>query len=104
MIYSIHLYLVPSENVTAFIAAIREKKLWRNAKQLLPHGLIAIDLLYSHAVPNGFLTIEFWTSMNAFRVVAQSPAPLVLKQYLSQSTTDCLDLGTFSFPVLGEFD
>jgi hypothetical protein len=97
MVYSIHLYVVDSKNTSAFVASMRDGRLWRNSSRQLPNGLIGVDLLSNLSLPNGFVSLEIWSSLEAYRRATESPENIVLINQIRQLATSCFDLGPFTF-------
>jgi quinol monooxygenase YgiN len=97
VIHVICLYLVDPQNAHTFISFLRDGLWCESVPQLYP-GLIGTDLLRNSARPDIFLSIEFWTSEEAYRTARYSPATSALASLLKNLGVTRVDLGAFSFP------
>lgn len=97
MIYAVRVYTVQAEVVPAFLAAFQRGGLWTDMSRLLP-GHIYTDLLRSPSDSSRFLSIEFWTSINALLMARRSYAVRSFVGWLDRQAIDHEGLGMFVFP------
>jgi hypothetical protein len=98
MIHSIHLYVVTPERIADFIRTVCHGAVWLSLIRPTPSGLIAMNLLRSHTLSTGFVTIEYWASEEAYLEAMRSPADRTLVPRIEQLSLSCFDLGAFSIP------
>lgn len=97
MIYAVRLYTVDVARVPEFVAAFRPRGLCTEIARLQP-GYIHTDLLRNPSDSSKFLTIDFWTSINALVRARRSPEVRSFARWLGRQTIDCEGLGMFVFP------
>lgn len=97
MIYSVRLCSVDLAQVPAFFAAFRRGGLWTDIARLQA-GHIHTDLLRNPSDSSKFMSIEFWTSINALLAARRSPELRSFARWLSRQSIDCEGLGMFVFP------
>ena len=71
MIYVVRLYTVDVTRVPVFMAAFQRGGLWTDISRLQP-GHIYTDLLRNPSDSSKFLSIEFWTSIEALVTARRS--------------------------------
>ena len=72
MIYSVRLYTVDLVHMPAFLAAFQRGGLWTDIARLQP-GHIHTDLLRNPSNSSKFMSIEFWTSIQALVAARRTP-------------------------------
>ncbi len=97
IVYMVQLLEIPAEKCARLMGAFREGGLWYELSKSLP-GHIHTDILQSPASSSKFLSIEFWTSIDAC-LAAQSRSELkTFLTWLCSTTREIENLGVFKFP------
>jgi hypothetical protein len=97
MVHAIQVVLVAPARVPSFVTGMNG--LYRSLAKQVARGLIDLDVLQSHAMPNAFVVTKFWISEGAYLEARASKATSVLAQFLRNLSVHCFDLGGFSFPA-----
>jgi len=97
IVYAVQLYRVDAVHLPEFVAAFRPRGLWSEIARLQA-GHIHTDLLRNPSDSSKFLTIDFWTSINALVRARRSPEVRSFARWLGRQTIDCEGLGMFVFP------
>lgn len=97
MIYVVRVYTVDVVRVPVFTAAFRRGGLWTEIARLQA-GHIHTDLLRNPSDSSKFLSIEFWTSVQALLAARRSPDVRSFVDWLRRQSIEYEGLGMFLFP------
>jgi quinol monooxygenase YgiN len=98
MIYAIRLYTVDAASVPAFTAAFRRGGLWTDMARFQA-GHLHTDLLRNPSDSSKFLSIEFWTSIQALVAARRSPEVRSFVGWLDRQAIEHEGLGMFVFSL-----